>query len=152
LGTGAPAIGSWANGARVIGQKIAEHEAAREHEDDFRTYITYSIYGKDGTPYYGRASGFGTPQQILSRRFSSHHMRLLGYGSPQLDKFMEGPAGRLAIRGREQQLIDSKGGIGSGLVGNMIRGVGVLNPNGKIYHEASSAAFGEIAPYTGWLP
>ena len=76
-------------------------------------------------------------------------MRLFGFGYPLKDSFASGSSGRVAIRGREQQLIDSFGGVGSERVGNRIRGVSKINRNGRIYHDASSAQFGEIAPYTG---
>lgn len=77
--------------------------------------------------------------------------------------------GYLAIRGREQQLIDYHGarrakarGIktfvggaqsdtkpGEALTENAIRGVARDNANGEIFHAAANLAFGEIAPYTG---
>lgn len=56
----------------------------------------------------------------------------------------------MAIWGREQQMIDYKGGIGSEKVGNLIRGVAKGNPSGLLYHEASSSMFGEINSYTGY--
>lgn len=63
---------------------------------------------------------------------------------------MQGAQGYPAIRGREQQLIDSLGGVGSPNVGNAIRGVSRFNPLGRIYHGASDAYFGPLAPYTGY--
>lgn len=55
-----------------------------------------------------------------------------------------------AIRGREQQMIDFYGGVGSPGVGNSIRGVAYFNPLGRVYHEAASFSFGQVAPYTGF--
>ena len=55
-----------------------------------------------------------------------------------------------AIRGREQQLIDFYGGIGSKRVVNDIRGVSKINPFGRDFHNASNAEFGRLAPYTGY--
>lgn len=131
-------------------QAISDAIAAREKQ---RIYVTYSLT-KPGYPhdvkYYGRASGFGTPEEVMMARFATHERRLLGYGNPQLDRSGMGPTGRLAIRGREQQLIDAGGGLGSDQVGNFIRAVAPMNPRGPIYHEASNQAFGPLAPYTGW--
>ena len=69
---------------------------------------------------------------------------------PQLDRYAKGPSGYAAIRGREQQLIDYYGGIGSPNVGNIIRGVSRYNPRGYIFHKTSNAYFGNIAPFTGF--
>ncbi len=57
---------------------------------------------------------------------------------------------RDAIRGREQQLIDFYGGIGSKRVGNFIRGVSKWNPSGRRFHKKSNEEFGQLAPYTGY--
>ena len=59
--------------------------------------------------------------------------------------------GKIAIRGREQQLIDFYGGVGSRRVANVIRGVSKYNPAGRVYHETSNLLFGNIAPYTGFF-
>lgn len=53
-------------------------------------------------------------------------------------------------RGREQQLIDYFGGIGSGTVANKIRGVSKYNLLGIMYHNATNDRFGNIALYTGY--
>jgi len=58
--------------------------------------------------------------------------------------------GKPAIRGREQQLIDYYGGVGSRRVANRIRGVSKANPMGRFYHSQSNSFFGNIAPYTGY--
>jgi hypothetical protein len=64
----------------------------------------------------------------------------------------------MAIRGREQQLIDSYGGAMSdsnrrtgATSANRIRGVSKINPKGYIYHKAASTAFGEIHTFTGYI-
>ncbi len=77
-------------------------------------------------------------------------MRALGFVDPKLDRAIQGVGGYPAIRGREQQLIDAYGGVGSPGVANVIRGVSPYNPLGRVYHEASNAAFGPLAPYTGY--
>jgi hypothetical protein len=56
----------------------------------------------DGRVYLGRSSGYGSPEEIVASRFSYHHMRLFGFGNPQLDKFAYGDDGYVQIRGREQ--------------------------------------------------
>lgn len=58
--------------------------------------------------------------------------------------------GKPAIRGREQQLMDYYGGVGSPKLGNSIRGVSKYNPAGRFYHYESNRRFGNLAPYTGY--
>ncbi|HRP89871.1 MAG TPA: hypothetical protein PKX92_07515 [Edaphocola sp.] len=116
------------------------------------TFITYTLTGPGGETYVGRSSGFGTPEVIMRNRFASHHKRLQGYTNPQLDRAVQGIHGYSAIRGREQQMIDFYGGVGSSGVGNSIRGVSRYNPAGIFYHGAANNFFGNIAPYTGWRP
>lgn len=121
------------------------------YDATYRTYVTYTLTGPNGQKYAGRASGFGDPYSIMMNRFSMHHMRLSGYGNPVLDASAQGyPTGYSAIRGREQQLIDSYGGVGSPNVGNSIRGVSKFNPYGRVYHSMSDAYFGPLAPFTGY--
>lgn len=76
-------------------------------------------------------------------------MKAKGFGNPKVDRAIQGAHGRPTIRGREQQLIDYYGGIGSPKVANKIRGVSKYNPTGRIYHNISNYFFGNIAPYTG---
>lgn len=71
-------------------------------------------------------------------------------GSKTCPRDPEGALGKPAIRGREQQLIDYYGGIGSRRVANSIRGVSKANPMGRFYHSQSNSFFGNIAPYTGY--
>ena len=117
-----------------------------------RTYVTYTLTNASGQTYVGRTSGYGTPQQIVNARFATHHMRLAGYGNPTVDVSAQGPLGKAAIRGREQQLMDHYGGVGSPRLGNSIRGVAKGNPAGPGYHYMSNTRFGPLAPYTGILP
>lgn len=101
--------------------------------------------------YVGRTSGFGTPEQVMKKRFYSHHMKNKGFGSPKIDVWIQGVVGYGAIRGREQQLMDYYGGVGSPKLGNKIRGVSKLKiVSGRAYHELSNYFFGNIAPYTGY--
>lgn len=59
------------------------------------------------------------------------------------------------IRGREQQLIDSLGGARSDTgepyrTENAVRGVAKDNPRGRQFHEAATALWGLLHPYTGY--
>ena len=129
----------------------------REKEKE-RVYVTYTKIGPDGKIYVGRASGFGTPEEVLARRDASHHMNILGFAPAVLDQSGVGTEGSMAIRGREQQLIDYHGGAMSdsdrrsdAVSANRIRGVSKINPRGYKYHQAASAAFGEKYKFTGFL-
>jgi hypothetical protein len=115
-----------------------------------RNFVTYTMRNSAGQVYVGRTSGFGDPYSIVKRRTSYHHMRFYGYGSPMVDRAIQGYQGYPAIRGREQQMIDFFGGVGSLNVGNRIRGVSKSNMFGRLYHEASNMYFGEVAPYSGF--
>lgn len=115
-----------------------------------RTFVTYTMTNAAGQTYVGRTSGYGNPYNIMMSRAAGHHMKVFGYGTPVLDKSTQGYLGYPAIRGREQQLIDSYGGVGSINVGNRIRGVSVYNPAYPIYHKASDIYFGNKAEYTGY--
>lgn len=68
----------------------------------------------------------------------------------EVDKSANGILGYYAIRGREQQLIDSKGGIGAKGLLNQRRAVGKFNPYGILFHEASNFRFGKLARYSGY--
>jgi hypothetical protein len=103
-----------------------------------------------GQTYVGRTSGYGDPYSIMRNRASGHHMKAFGYGNPVLDRAVQGYKGYPSIRGREQQLIDFYGGVGSPGVGNSIRGINRFNPAYPIYHGASNLYFGPLAPYTGF--
>lgn len=130
------------------------------------TYVTYTKTNPaTGEVYAGRSAGYGTPQAIVAARDAGHHKTAQGFGPAVLDQAMQGtlpfaqrhadPAYQ-AIRGREQQIIDAMGGAwsdvgrGNTLSGNAIRGVAAGNPLGRVYHAVASAAFGQIAPYTGY--
>ncbi len=131
-----------------------EYPPGRRPRD--RVHVTYTKIGPNGEVYVGRASGFGTPQEVVARRDAAHHMDALGFGRAVLDRFHKGVAGRAAVRGREQQLIDSYGGAlsdpnrkANATSANAIRGVSRYNPNGYTYHKAASMSFGEAHGFTG---
>ena len=130
-------------GAVVLGVAVA-------HDVATKTYLTYVLTNDLGQVYIGRTSGYGDPEAIMMKRFYSHGRKLEGFGHPVIDKVAKGPAGYLAIRGREQQYIDYLGGIGAPRVANTIRGVSRFNPYGRVYHAAASLTFGSIADYTGF--
>ena len=153
-----PAVGAGilaAYGIDVLERKASE-----------KTFVTYTKIGPNGQVYVGRASGTGTPLDIVKRRDVGHHMNAFGFGPAILDQFAMGTtsvqlgmgfatslSAYVVIRGREQQLIDFYGGSVSdgNLSGaNAIRGVSKWNPLGRVYHAGSSAVFGQIAPYTGY--
>ncbi len=118
---------------------------ASAYNIQFRTYVTYILTNPDtGQIYIGRASGFGVLQKIVQRRLYNHDFYQLGFTVIQLDKAMQGRMGRRAIRGREQQLIDFYGGIGSPLIANRIRAISIFNPNKNKYYEAAIKYFGEL--------
>lgn len=147
------ATSSAADGPLPIGEiiGIGSFVVAGVYDATQRIYLTYTLTGPGGKIYVGRTSGFGTPEQIMKRRYYSHHMRFKGYKNPKLDVWVQGIHGYGAIRGREQQLMDYHGGVGSPKLGNVIRGVSKLKVvSGRVYHKLSDRYFGNIAPYTGY--
>lgn len=142
LGYGLASIGV-AYGVVSVAEEIIERQT--------RTYVTYVLSRPDGMKYVGRASGNGDPYKVMMNRYYHHqYRRSLGYGNPQLDCAAFGTEGKHAIRGREQQLIDHYGGIGSPFLGNSIRAVSKYNPNGRYFHRQSNKYFGQLAPYSGY--
>jgi hypothetical protein len=129
-------------------------------------WVTYVLWNNSMSPpgvYVGRSSGWAmTPEEVVNARYDRHDRADEGYGTPKLDKALQSrgewtPAywsNYFAIRGREQQLLDSFGGVGAvrppyWQVGNDIRAVRANHPFGEFFHDESSRRFGEIAPYTG---
>ncbi len=120
------------------------------------TYVTYTMKHKRlDIFYYGRTRGFGSPQQIVDRRYQTHHRRP-SYGPPIVDRAIQGQSSIYsnttpqygAIRGREQQLIDQHiYGVRSYSVGNRINGVSRINPLRRRYWELSNDYFGPLSPY-----
>ncbi len=119
-----------------------------------KTHVTYIMYGQgilEGMVYVGRTSGHGTPEQLAAWRYSGKPR--FGFSKPEIDRIAYGPLGYMAIRGREQQLIDYFGGVGSPKVANKIRGVSRFNLMGHDYHKASNREFHEeIHTFTGYIP
>lgn len=143
---------SAADGLLPIGEivGVGVFAVAATYDLTQRVYVTYTLTGPNNQIYIGRTSGFGTPEQLVNKRYGSHHMKAKGFGNPKVDCAVQGALGKPAIRGREQQLIDYYGGVGSRRVANRIRGVSKANPMGRFYHSQSNSFFGNIAPYTGY--
>ena len=137
--------------ATDITNVVATVKTAIQEKQESKLHMTYTMTNENGEVYSGRTSGYGTPNEVLQKRQANHHMSEKGFTDVSIDKIAYGEQGKLAIRGREQQLIDKNGGAQSegGTSGNLIRGVSKINPKGIIYHEAADRAFGNIAPYTG---
>ncbi|GIF62408.1 hypothetical protein Ais01nite_04430 [Asanoa ishikariensis] len=133
-------------------------------------WVTYTKFNpKTGRTYVGRAGGYGDPWSVVAQRDGPggrrHHMTAQGFGPaklemalPELSPDWQDDPAYLAIRGREQQLIDSFGGSRRDaaregrqtMSGNLNRGVRRNNPRGQLYDQAATAVFGRIAPYTGY--
>ena len=148
----------------------AIYQVTKSDDPQFgRVYATYTKTDPEtGAVYSGRTSAVVDlrkpilPQAELAvaARDAGHHIEG-GFGPARLDKYAVGGQVNYAnryqdnayiqIRGREQQLIDFHGGAQSdgGTSGNPYRGVSKGSEWGRIMHNASSRAFGEIAPYTG---
>ncbi len=129
---------------------VQRSQAARtQAAKDTAQFVSYTLTNPQTSQVYiGRTSGVGTPEQLVLKRYYGHlFRRSQGFRNPRVDKWSRS---RDAIRGREQQLIDFYGGIGSKRVGNYIRGVSKWNIKGRRYHNASNTYFGKLAPYTGY--
>ena len=134
-------------------------------------WCTYTKVNTSGLMYMGRTSGrIGADNSILTacdrarrRRDREHEKGRIGsragWGAAIQDRpiveipvFSRGIFYYGAIRGREQQLIDSKGGPDP-FTANQIRGVSQINPAGCIYWLDSTLMFPpSIAGYTGLVP
>lgn len=128
----------------------------RQYEEREKTFATYVLVNpRTGQVYIGRTSGYDSPEQLVRKRYSGHTiLRNEGFiidPSAPYESAAYGDFGELAVRGREQQLIDYYGGPRSRKVRNIIRGVSKCNPAGEEFHEASDELFGNIADYTGDL-
>lgn len=126
----------------IIGTAVVA--GAIVHDLTQKKYITYTLSNPTtGQTYVGRTSGFGDPNAIVKNRFNSHHMKALGFGSPKIDKVAQGyPIGYYAIRGREQDLVNGFGGIGSRSLGNRINPISPYNPLRSVYLSTSQLMFG----------
>ena len=109
--------------------KATDATKAAASVSDGKVYVTYTkVNPKTGEVYSGRASGNGTPKEVVAKRDRNHHMNEKGFEPAELDRFSTNSD---AIRGREQQPIELNGGAKSqgGSSGNAINGVSPTNPN-----------------------
>jgi len=134
---------------QAVSNAITAIKTAVKEKQETKLYMTYTMTDADGLVYSGRTSGYGTPSEVLENRQNNHHTAKQGFGNVQIDKIAYGGQDKLAIRGREQQLIDKNGTTQSdtinghkGTSGNAIRGVSKFNPRVPIYHKAANKAFG----------
>ena len=67
-----------------------------------------------------------------------------GYGPADLDQFASGPEAYSAIRGREQMLVDFRGGVSAPNVGNTDNPISILNVNRQLYMETAYKYFGDV--------
>ncbi len=116
-------------------------------------YITYtkSVTNTDGSVsvYSGRTQGTYTGNEptrsdadaAVEHRDMNHHIK--DYGAARVDKYS---TNYLAIRGREQQLIDRHGGARSegGRSGNPNRGVSRINPLRYLYDMMATSKWGKL--------
>lgn len=113
-------------------------------------YATYTMVNTvDGRVYSGRTSitvPETTPDrtagiEAVRRREANHHVN--GYGPAQLDVATKD---KMAIRGREQQLIDYFGGAKSmgGTSGNAINGIWDYNPMRDLYMYQANFHWGTL--------
>lgn len=145
-----------------------------------RVYATYTkLNTKTGLYYVGRTSMVIDltkslrlqAQGAVDVRDANHHVdessdpKGPAFLPAVLDQFDVGAAinyenrytdlAYLRIRGREQQLIDSHGGAQSDSgkpyrTENAVRAVAKDNPRGRLFHEAATATWGQLHPYTGY--
>jgi hypothetical protein len=120
-----------------------------------RVFVTYIKFNPaTGQVYVGRTSGFGDPLAVMRTRDLAHIRggKLSGFSNAVLESAIrtgDRPRDYAVIRGREQQLINFFGGVEHRRVANKIRGVSKNNPFGRVMHQASSNAFGQISEFDG---
>ncbi|QRN94187.1 hypothetical protein JRI60_34280 [Archangium violaceum] len=145
-----------------------------------RIYVTYTKLNKMTHRYYvGRTSmivELAVPLRLQAAlavllRDRNHHLdentepKGTVFTEAEVDKFDVGTAVDYdrryddvvywRIRGREQQLMDSLGGARADTgapyrTENAVRGVAKDNPRGRRFHDAASALWGQLHPYTGY--
>ena len=88
-----------------------------------------------GQVYVGRTSGTGGPLFNVDARNRSSELNTQGFGPAVVDVSSSSYS---AIRGREQQMIEALGGVGSPQVANKINGISPYNPLGGYYRLRST--------------
>ena len=138
----ADALGALAKTANAT-DNAADAAKTASSVSDGKIYVTYTkVNPKTGEVYSGRASGYGTPEEVVTNRDRNHHMNEKGFEKAKLDRFSTNPD---AIRGREQQPIELNGGAKSqgGASGNAINGISPTNPKRQRYEDARRKEFGQ---------
>ncbi len=148
-------------------------------EKQSRIYVTYTKLNRATNRYYsGRTSmvvdlrrSFDIQAvEAVKLRDRNHHVdenaepRDIAFDAAEVDQFDVGAAidyearyhdlAYWRIRGREQQLIDFRGGAQSDTgtphrTENVLRAVAKDNPLGKQFHAAATAHWGQLYRYTG---
>ena len=138
----ADAIGAFAKAANAT-DNAADAAKTASSVSDGKVYVTYTkVNPKTGEVYSGRASGYGTPEEVVTNRDRNHHMNEKGFEPAELDRYSTNYD---AIRGQEQYLIELNGGAKSqgGSSGNAINGISPTNPNKQRYEDARRKEFGQ---------
>ncbi len=142
-----------ATAALAVVTAVAAAKVASDKLDELKS-VTYTRTNLiTGQVYSGMTSGFGDPSRLVAAREARHPERLKGFGPAQIDNVATGVLGAIAIRGREQQLIDFHGGAQrqGGTSANIIRSIARERiVFGRAAWAASNASFGPLAPYTGY--
>jgi len=130
----------------VITQRLA---------DPNRVNCTYQKFNPSSNrTYYGRTSGKAgvSCEAAVDRRNASHtFLNRNGFLAAVKRDEATGLGSYFAVRGREQQLMDSWMVDGRTInnLANRLRGVARLNPLACTYHSLSNLRFGPLSPYTG---
>jgi RHS repeat-associated protein len=138
----------WQAALPLIGG-LATYVAMKDLE--YRQHIVYfTIHPTNGFAYAGRASGYGTPVDVLNYRWSRHLLlKAAGFPMPTID--VAPPPGSLinypAIRGREQQRYDNLDKKYA--MANLILPVNPHNYLAYGFWLASNLVFGPLHKYTG---
>jgi RHS repeat-associated protein len=136
-----PANAAIAHGAFVFSKAVANSntKSGSTSETSYQTYTKQPKNTTDGV-YSGKTSGKGTPKENIAKRDANHHMNKT-HEKAKLDNSSNNSD---AIRGREQNLIDSHGGAKKqgGTSGNQNRGVSKKNDKATTYENAAKKEFG----------
>ena len=127
---------------REVKEEIKE-QAQKQVEKTHQTYTKTNE--STGEVYSGKTSGKGTPEANVRNRDSKQDHQAKntsGYGPAVRDKTS---TNKDAIRGREQQLIESNGGAKSqgGTSGNIYNSVSPTNKNAPKYQAEAKKEFGQ---------
>ena len=112
-----------------------------------RPDYTYQTYTREnietGQVYIGRTGGRMDPLSNILERNRTSELNSQGFSPPDPDRSSESYS---AIRGREQQLIDAYGSIGSPRIANRINGISPFNTLGPHYNYRAEQEFGMPSP------